>query len=461
MHYVFKNYGYAFSVERAVEKIIQAQARGYGTIRAKRVRLQYLVDFLQAQGITDLEKVKFSHLQQFAEYIQDLMQEKDWSPAYAQNILSDANRLLGFVRKQRAFRVSPSATTGKRPWTRTTPPTGMALAGVLDCVEAMRKQGLPRGALIVLMARMFGMRLRETVLADIPRLYREGIRHGVINIQEGTKGGRKVTRKVIIHAFGLEILHEAQQFCQASGSHCLIPPDQNYITFIRREVARARKVLKDHGIKGYHDLRSAYACARYQAITQAAAPVFAGGRRVSRELDTAARQAISQELGHNRTEVLNAYIGARRPTDGQRQQELQQQKEVRRELQELRAPITASSLAFLLARNFRGSKKERVVHVKRVCAVVLPYCQAAHIQYLHQITLQVMEEMVQAHRAGHPLSAKTQKDYFFSMLRLAYALGHPEWEQALRTLCGLPKSSVAGRRLNINRRTLVRRRDHR
>ena len=452
MSYVFKNYGYAFSVERAVEKIIQAQARGYGTIRAKRMRLQYFVDFLQAQGITNLEKVRFPHLQQFAEYIHDLMQDKDWSSAYAQNILSDANRLLGFVRKQRAFRVSPSATTGKRAWTRILPPTGMELASVFAGVEEMRNRGLQRGALIVLMARMFGMRLRETVLADIPRLYREGIRHGVINIQEGTKGGRKVTRKVIIHAFGLEILHEAIRLCKASGSHCLIPPDQNYITFIRREVARARKILKEHGVKGYHDLRSVYACERYQAITQAAAPVFVGGRMVSRDLDTAAREIISKELGHNRTEVLNAYIGARRPTENQRQQELKERKMERSEMQNLRAPITASSLGFLLARYFRGSKKERTVHVKRVHAVVLPYCQAAHIQYLHQITLQDIEQMVHAHRLGRHLSEKTQKDYFLSMLRLVHALDHPEWEQELRIFCSLPKHTVAGRRLNINRR---------
>jgi hypothetical protein len=92
------------------------------------------------------------------------------------------------------------------------------------------------------------------------------------------------------------------------------------------------------------------------------------------------------------------------------------------------------------------------VHVKRVCAVVLPYCQAAHIQYLHQITLQAIEQMVHAHRLGRQLSEKTQKDYLFSMLRLVHALGHPEWEQELRYYCSLPKSTVAGRRLNINRR---------
>lgn len=452
MRYVFKNYGYAFSVERAVQKIIQAQARGYGTIRAKRIRLKYFVRFVQVEGITDLEKVKFSDLQHFAQQIQQLMQENDWSPAYAQNIISDANRLLGFVRKQRAFRLSPSAYTGKRPWTRTAPPTGMELVGVLSCVEEMRNRGLQRCALIVLMARIFGMRLRETVLADIPRLYREAMRQGTINVQEGTKGGRKVERKIIIDAYGLEILNEAKDLCKATNSHCLIPPDQNYIMFIRREVARARTILKDHGIKGYHDLRSSYACERYQSITLAAAPVFAGGRGVSRNLDTAAREVISKELGHNRTEVLNAYIGARRPTEYQRQQELKERKMERREMQDLRAPITASSLAFLLARYFRGSKKERAVHVKRVCALVLPYCQAAHIQYLHQITLQAIEQMVHAHRLGRQLSEKTQKDYLFSMLRLVHALGHPEWEQELRNFCSLPKSTVAGRRLNFNRR---------
>ncbi|MDX5936361.1 hypothetical protein [Acidithiobacillus thiooxidans] len=149
--------------------------------------------------------------------------------------------------------------------------------------------------------------------------------------------------------------------------------------------------------------------------------------------------------------MLNAYIGARRPTENQRQ-ELKEQKMAHREMQDLRAPITAASLEFLLERYFRGSKKERTVHVKRVHAVVLPYCQTAHIQYLHQITLQDIEQMVHAHRLGRHLSEKTQKDYFFSMLRLVHALGHPEWEPELRIFYSLPKSTVAGRRLNINRR---------
>lgn len=45
-------------------------------------------------------------------------------------------------------------------------------------------------AAIVLLTRITGMRLREAILADLPRLRREAELLGRINIQDGTKGGR-------------------------------------------------------------------------------------------------------------------------------------------------------------------------------------------------------------------------------------------------------------------------------
>jgi hypothetical protein len=78
-------------------------------------------------------------------------------------------------------------------------------------------------------------------------------------------------------------------------------------------VRPARDILHEHGLKGFHELRAAYACERYEQLTGFPAPVNgAGGHQKDRELDQRARQQISRELEHNRIDVVSAYIGGRR-----------------------------------------------------------------------------------------------------------------------------------------------------
>jgi len=77
-------------------------------------------------------------------------------------------------------------------------------------------------------------------------------------------------------------------------------------------VLPARETLHAHGLKGFHELRAAYACERYEQLTGHAAPVNGGHcYRIDRDLDEQARQQISLELGHNRIDVVSAYIGGR------------------------------------------------------------------------------------------------------------------------------------------------------
>ncbi|MNF00747.1 hypothetical protein D3C80_1996250 [compost metagenome] len=75
----------------------------------------------------------------------------------------------------------------------------------------------------------------------------------------------------------------------------------------------AREILHVYGLKGFHELRAAYACERYKQLTGHAAPINDGTCfQENREPDQTARQQIGLELGHNRTDVIAAYIGGRR-----------------------------------------------------------------------------------------------------------------------------------------------------
>lgn len=159
------------------------------------------------------------------------------------------------------------------------------------------------------------MRLREAILADLPRLSREADDLGRINIQDGTKGGRagaSAPRWIAVDDHVRGALGYAWQVSPV-GSRNLIAPHENYLNVLQKIIRPAREVLHTRNLKGFHDLRAAYACERYEQFTQHHAPINGGQcYQVDRSLDREARTQISYELGHGRIDVVAAYIGGGR-----------------------------------------------------------------------------------------------------------------------------------------------------
>ncbi|MAT94153.1 MAG: integrase [Halioglobus sp.] len=121
-----------------------------------------------------------------------------------------------------------------------------------------------------------------------------------------TKGGR--ARDIPIRtAEQRALLKEVRAMV---GRGALIPANKNYYQQMRtyeRNTARA-------GLDKNHGLRHAYAHARYAALTGWPCPAAGGPARRSlspaqREQDSAARQIISRELGHERIEIVSVYCG--------------------------------------------------------------------------------------------------------------------------------------------------------
>lgn len=165
-----------------------------------------------------------------------------------------------------------------------------------------------------MLTRTTGMRLREAILADLPRLHREAESLGRINIQDGTKGGRAGASAPRWICANEEVKAALLLAREASpvGSRNLLHRAESYAAFLQRTVLPAREILHRHELKGFHELRAAYACKRYERLTGSAAPVN-GGRchHINPDLDRQARLQISFELGHNRVDVVSAYIGGR------------------------------------------------------------------------------------------------------------------------------------------------------
>jgi hypothetical protein len=236
--------------------------------------------------------------------------------ATAQNRLSSVNRTMVALRGDEYVKVpSPSkALSMRRTSVCRSVPQGQDREHVKRIVEVLCEHQQPRAAAIAQLTRATSMRLREVILADLPRLQREAKKLGNINIQEGTKGGRSgasVPSWITVD----DHIREALEFAlhiSPDGSPNLLAPDESYLDFQRGIVRPARHLLNQHNLKGFHEVRTAFACERYEQITQHPAPINDGHcYQLDRHLDQEARVQISYELGHGRVDMVSAYIGGR------------------------------------------------------------------------------------------------------------------------------------------------------
>lgn len=125
-----------------------------------------------------------------------------------------------------------------------------------------------------------------------------------INVTRGTKGGRN--RKIpIVSDHQIKALifsHRVQD-----GKNCLIPTGTTWAEFRSEQVRNTREALQKYGITRLHDLRSAYACERYEQLSGQPAPVL-GGKKEG-PIGHMTRIKIAIELGHSRIGVTNSYLG--------------------------------------------------------------------------------------------------------------------------------------------------------
>lgn len=130
-------------------------------------------------------------MSEYAAYLRGLVEHGDLAISTAQNRLSSVNRTITALRGDQYVKLpSLSKALGmQRPGVRHSVPQGQDREQVKQIVDVLCARELQRGAAIVQLARATGMRLREAILADLPRLIRECEQHGKINIQDGTKGG--------------------------------------------------------------------------------------------------------------------------------------------------------------------------------------------------------------------------------------------------------------------------------
>ncbi|MCP6694820.1 integrase domain-containing protein [Pseudomonas donghuensis] len=316
-----RNFGYGRQLSYAGPQALRDLFGGghYGTVKAYSDRWQAFVRWCRSEdgpGFNDARQIARRTLLDYARYLRQQVEQGELAIATAQNRLSSVNRTMAALRGDLNVKVpSPSKALGmQRTSVRCSVPQGQDREHVKRIVDVLCEHQQPRAAAIVQLARATGMRLREAILADLPRLKREAEHYDKINIQDGNKGGRggaTAPRWITVDDHIREALRYAEQV-SPDGSRNLLAPNESYLDFQREIVRPARDILHTHALKGFHELRAAYACERYEQITHHLAPINGGRcRRLDPHLDREARLQISYELGHGRIDVVSAYIGGR------------------------------------------------------------------------------------------------------------------------------------------------------
>lgn len=292
----------------ALSRSAAQKGASFATVDTVADRWRKFADFAKQQGVGRMERVTPELVVTYGKALAAKVQKSDMSPAYAQNLVSSVNTVMSLVNPSwKTISPTKECEIEKRTAIRKEVPAGTDRAVADKAIAALRDGGKPHAAAIAELARELGLRSKEAALLDAHKAIQEIQAKGAIRILDGTKGGRLRTLK-ITHERQLEALFRAATL--QGQERALIPAGQNWKTFREGELRTGRELLQGHGIVGYHDLRSAYACERYEVLTGQAAPVF-GVRIDDRELDKQVRMQLALELGHGRIDVISEYIGGR------------------------------------------------------------------------------------------------------------------------------------------------------
>lgn len=233
-----RNFGYGRQLSYAGPQALKDLFGGghSGTVKAHSDRWQAFVRWCRSEdgpGFNDARQIDRQTLLDYAGYLRQQVEQGELAIATAQNRLSSVNRTMAALRGDQHVKVvSPSKALGlQRTTVRTAAPQGQDREHVKRIVDVLCEHQMPRAAAIAQLARATGMRLREAILADLPRLKREAEYYGKINIQDGTKGGRSgasAPRWIMMNDHIRDALAFAHQV-SPGGSRNLLAPDESYL----------------------------------------------------------------------------------------------------------------------------------------------------------------------------------------------------------------------------------------
>ena len=306
-----RNFGFGKQMNYAVNQVIDDRYGGgqYGTVAAHRDRFVFFQRFLKDRFcVADLRYVSHEMVLEYAYVVARQVEDELIAVKTAKNRISTVNVVLSHMRGDSLCYVAPASVLGNVSSIRRVAPSGLELSKVELASQRLEALGHDSSAMAVRLVRMLGLRIREAGLMNLKRAVREAGRDKVINVIDGTKGGRKVARHVPVSDKAIRLVWKALELSYPYGK--LVGDKPTFIQWYNATYYHYGKVAHEGGLSTkFHDLRSAYACERYQQETGYQAPVLTGGRKAPKTLDLDVRTLLAFELGHARPQVLGSYIG--------------------------------------------------------------------------------------------------------------------------------------------------------
>lgn len=291
------------AIRQSLKESVKQKDKSYSSYGTSIDRLGVFINFLEEKypgtKISDIDR------EMVIDFGKSLTKYK---PSYAQNLISSINSFMRSLRYGAWKSVSPTRDCGipRRGNIRRTAPTGLDTAKFSDAMIELELNNLHRGQIVCRAALSFGLRKKEASLLNYKLALFEAEREGCITINWGTKGGRKRKVPLTNKDAQLKILREG---AKNQGDHfSIIPSNLSWKKFCQTELRKALKILKKNSIESFKDLRASYACNRYFELTGYPPPVLEGPL-VNKDIDLKAREMISRELGHNRVNITNSYLG--------------------------------------------------------------------------------------------------------------------------------------------------------
>lgn len=307
------------AIHRALDQHYGSDSH-FNTRATHKRRSAVFVRYCKRRGMNDARKIDREFILQFGAYIKARLNgDYEWpngdvdeqiSVAYAHNAISTVNTIMRAFRCDDALKVSAREVLGV---CRKSVRTNEIKADVLDARYAANvaiAAGYELGAAVILLARAWGMRVRECILQDLDRMKREIEATGEATILEGCKGGRRSKDRTIkANAFRMEALNYAIEV-RPKGSRNLLSETDTVKSFLRTEINPCRQFLLLSGIPHFMELRAGFAQDIYEEVMGGPSPLKGPIR--DKVMDRIARAEVSRQLGHNRVSVASSYVGGTR-----------------------------------------------------------------------------------------------------------------------------------------------------
>ena len=296
--------------QTALQNSAKSGAVSFSTAATNGERWNSFTAWAKDQDVKKMENVTQELVKQYGQELAAQVKNGELAAATAQNYVSAVNSVMALATQGGWKSVSPTKDCGidQRSAIREDAPGALDRSAYGRAIEAVREQMGGRAAAVVELARELGLRSKEASLLDARAALAEASARGTVTVTEGSKGGRE--REVPITSPGQ--VQALERAAQAQGdARAVMPPNENWQSWREGQLRDAREIVQEHTGGGLHDLRAAYACERYEALTGHSAPC-AGGEIQDRAADQAARLEISAELGHGRAEVAAEYLGGRK-----------------------------------------------------------------------------------------------------------------------------------------------------